>query len=283
MLAVSEIKPEPTKYDINRAKVGAYSKETQHKSKDNSKSSKLICWKCEDINCSGYNKCKFHNKECRNCKKHGHSTRSRLRKAHKKENKKHERYSHKKKTNRAELISSESTESAESEGDVTSSSSEENVRPVYRKHKPKILTIKVDDEKLIQTCKSASIKGGKRCKPTRKTNGQKGDFHTSVTINESLIHVLIDTGADVNVISKEEATAIGITWNKSKIKLRPYGSKPLKVCGKYQGPIAFGNNAIQTELFIVKNHLETLISGDTAEALGIISFHAVNSLKIFKI
>ena len=79
--------------------------------------------------------------------------------------------------------------------------------------------------------KAASIKGGKRCK-SPKVKPKRKDFHTEVTINESKVKVLIDTGADVNVISREEAISLGLVWEKCKIKLRPYGSKPLKVCGK---------------------------------------------------
>ena len=81
----------------------------------------------------------------------------------------------------------------------------------------------------------------------------------------------------MNVISEEEADSINIKWKKYKLKLRPYGSKPLKVSGKYEGPIKFGKHAVQSEIFIVKQNLEALILGDTA--LGIISFNAVNTVQ----
>ena len=75
------------------------------------------------------------------------------------------------------------------------------------------------------------------------------------------------------------AYSIEITWVKSKIKLRPYGSKPIQVCGIYQGPVKFDDNVVETEIFIVKRPLETLISGETGEDLGILSFHGVNSVQ----
>ena len=84
-------------------------------------------------------------------------------------------------------------------------------------------------------CRDAQKVGGCRHKPSQHIHKRK-DFHTQVIINNSLVNVLVDTGADVNVMSKDEAVAIGIPWNKSKIKLRPYGSKPLKVCGEFHGP-----------------------------------------------
>ena len=80
----------------------------------------------------------------------------------------------------------------------------------------------------------------------------------------------------MNVISREEASAIGMKWCKSKIKLRPYGSKPLRVCGRYTGSIMFKDNIVDTDIYIVKENLETLISGETAETLGVISLHDIN-------
>ena len=53
----------------------------------------------------------------------------------------------------------------------------------------------------------------------------------------------------------------------------------MKVCGKYTGSIEFGKNIVQSDIFIVKQNLETLISGETAEQLDIISFNAVNTVQ----
>ena len=78
-------------------------------------------------------------------------------------------------------------------------------------------------------------------------------------------------------MSQKTAKSIGVLWKKSKIKLRLYGSKPVKVCGVYDEPIKFCDICTTTEIFIVKPNLETLISGHTAKTLGIISFH-VNSI-----
>ena len=83
----------------------------------------------------------------------------------------------------------------------------------------------------------------------------------------------------MNVISKKEADSINIKWKKYKLKLWPYGCKPLNVCGKYEGPIKFGKHAVQSEIFVVKQNLEALILSETAELLGIISFSAVNTVQ----
>ena len=176
------------------------------------------------------------------------------------------------------ITSSEESDSSCDES-FSSSSDENNCNYVRSKiQNLKILTVKKLDQgdKFIQP---ALIKGEKRCKSNNINRVSKRDFHTSVEISDAPINVLIDTGADVNVISEKEADSINIKWKKYKLKLRPYGSKPLKVCGKYEGPIKFGKHAVQSEIFIVKQNLEALISGETAELLGIISFNAVNTVQ----
>ena len=145
MLAASEIKPDPIHGNINRTKSAVYSKKqkSREKSKVPNNNSKFICWKCEDNACPGYNKCKYHNKECKKCKQYGHSPKSRLCKANKKSYEKHE--SNRKKTNRTEIISSESSSNESTSN--SSSSDNENIQTIYtskKKHYPKILTLKVD-------------------------------------------------------------------------------------------------------------------------------------------
>ena len=71
---------------------------------------------------------------------------------------------------------------------------------------------------------------------------------------------------------------MGLHWKKCKTKLRPYGSKPLKVHGKSRSIIAFKDKSTISDIFVVKENLETLLSGRTAETLGIISFHTTNTL-----
>ena len=70
----------------------------------------------------------------------------------------------------------------------------------------------------------------------------------------------------------------GYIGKKCKTKLRPYGSKPLKVHGMFRGIIAFKDKSTISDIFVVKENLETLLSGRTAETLGIISFHTTNTL-----
>ena len=104
-------------------------------------------------------------------------------------------------------------------------------------------------------------------------------YYVNVYVNDNQIEMLVDTGSDVNVMSLQEASNIGITnWVKIDVKLRPYGSEPLKVCGVHHGTIGFKSTSVEAKIYIVKQPLETLLSGNTAEKLGIISFHTINMI-----
>lgn len=274
-LAASEIKKDNAKLDpnINRTKTGGSRKNQQRE-----RSNKFMCFKCEEDSCPGFNKCKFRNKTCPVCNLRGHTAKSRFCKG--KPDKKKKNFKNEKKvTNRTEALSSEasSTESEEY-------SSDDDKKTVNKLTKvlPKILTIKSTSPNLSETplnvtylpASNAARRVVGRRQQQKPCRRRKVDFHTEIIVDQSLVRFLVDTGADVNVMSRRVAKEIGITWRKSKTQLRPYGSKPLKVCGVYTGPLIYKNTEVKTEIFIVKQPLESLISGVTAEELGLISFHA---------
>ena len=123
ILAASQIKTEQT-YDVNRAKAGVYSRKFSKKNKSSNQSSSFICWKCESEKCPGYNKCKYHQKQCKRCKKFGHSPESRLCKENQHDNCKHEHKHKRSNANRTVITSSEESDSSCDES--FSSSSDEN-------------------------------------------------------------------------------------------------------------------------------------------------------------
>ena len=301
-IAASELRKEHQSYDVNRTKRSdGNNVPRKDKTKDN-----FTCWKCEEQSCPGYKDCKFHNKQCPTCSKFGHAKKSRLCKGAKSKRSKKKRPK-KKVTNRAEVLSSEESSSLES------CSSDEDQHSVNLVTKGlKVLSLKVSQTPNSSTASSLDntlslpptmydavkdapsptpqIREVKRSKPSPaarvagsrrspRKHRRKIDFHTCITIGESTIDVLVDTGADVNVISKKTATKLGIKWKKSTTKLQPYGSKSLKVCGVYTGPVGFGEKSTEAEIFIVRQDLESLLSGATAETLGIITFHAVNHVE----
>ena len=111
ILAVSQIKPEQT-YDVNRGKAGVYSRKFSKKNKSSNQSSSFICWKCESEKCLGYNKCKYHQKQCKRSKKFGHSPESRLCKENQHDNHKHEHKHKRSNANRTVITSSEESDSS---------------------------------------------------------------------------------------------------------------------------------------------------------------------------
>ena len=290
-IAASELKKDNAAH-INRTKRGPDAPKKQ-KSKG-----KFVCFKCEETTCEGFQKCPYHNKQCPVCKKYGHMEKSRFCKGEKSAPAKKSKKKKNNKANRAEVVSSTS----ESDTDESSSDLDEeehSVRAVFAK----ILAVKVEDDVTdndgVETIQSPSHDDviepvqNRRYKAARRVSGRrrkpnnrrkKIDFHTTINVGGSDIDVLVDTGADVNVMSQKTAHAIGIKWKKCRVKLQPYGSKTVKVRGVYTGPIVFGETITLAEVYIVKQPLESLLSGDTAEELGIISFHpnkayAVNTVE----
>ena len=64
----------------------------------------------------------------------------------------------------------------------------------------------------------AKRRGGCRKKHIKthefSTRKVKGDFGTSILINNTEIEVLVDTGTDVNVISHGHSLSMGLHWKK---------------------------------------------------------------------
>ena len=292
-IAASELRKDASTFDVNRTKQGKNPSEKKGKGK-------FTCFKCEEDSCPGHNKCKFHNKQCPVCHKRGHSKKSRFCKGSKppapSDTMKKKKNT---KTNRTEVASSEESSAYESSEDDDNTDDEKSVNMV--RQSLQVLTVKVAGEhhtppdlpirsfstndtyhtNNVQHAKgsrkvSARRVGGRRHAPHKR---RKIDFHTRVIVEGASIEVLVDTGADVNVMSKKTASKLGLKWSKNNTKLRPYGSKSLKVCGVYTGQIEFGDRSVEAEIFIVRLTLESLMSGITAEELGIISFHAVNRIE----
>ena len=82
-----------------------------------------------------------------------------------------------------------------------------------------------------------------------------------------------DTGADINVMPMSEAKRLNLPIQHSRMKIYPYGGKPYRVKGKYEGTTSFGDTIIPTTWYIVGKKVEPLLSGESAERLGIISFN----------
>ena len=71
-------------------------------------------------------------------------------------------------------------------------------------------------------------------------------------------------------MSLANAKYMGLPLTKTKLKIRPYGSKSIKYAGFYEGTVINGEAVSIIKMYVVDQLPETLRS--VCEALGIIKF-----------
>ena len=106
-----------------------------------------------------------------------------------------------------------------------------------------------------------------------KVNKKESKYRINVVIREQVVPVYVDTGADICIMSKANAKKLGITIRKTSMKIRPYGSCPKKCMGEFIGTIRFKDRSVNAAIYIIKENVETLLSGSVSEARGIITFN----------
>ena len=85
----------------------------------------------------------------------------------------------------------------------------------------------------------------------------------------------IDTGSDVNIIDEDMYKKIKgyVTLEKPKIKLLGYNSNtPLRTIGKFCETVEVRKQLTVATFYVVSRRSESLISAETAAALGLIKF-----------
>ena len=112
----------------------------------------------------------------------------------------------------------------------------------------------------------------KKVKHVRKSE-KTPRYEVDVVINEKVTQAFADTGADISVMSKARAKELGLPLSKARMKIKSYGSKTVHVKHCYIGTIMHGEQVVNACIYIVKQNVETLLSGRVCEALGIIKFN----------
>ena len=74
-------------------------------------------------------------------------------------------------------------------------------------------------------------------------------------------------------MSKSKATELNLPIQKSKMAIKPYGSRKMKCVGKYIGTIMYGESVSNTTIYVIDQKVETLLSGAVCEDLGIITYN----------
>ena len=77
-------------------------------------------------------------------------------------------------------------------------------------------------------------------------------------------------------MSNTNSKSLGLKLQKTKLKIRPFGSKSIKCVGQYMRSVMFGNNVANLRFFVVKKDVETPLRGRAVEELGIISLNGTD-------
>ena len=107
----------------------------------------------------------------------------------------------------------------------------------------------------------------------KKKSSKETKYEVEVIIKEHTAKAYADTGADICVMSRKKAKELNLPLQKTKMRIRPYGSKTMKCHGCYIGTIMYGNAVANVCLYVVKQDVETLLSGSVCEELGIITLN----------
>ena len=258
--------------DARRVKTpGKYSKKKA--SKDKMRKSHLPpresfsqCKTCSSSRCQGKKSCPGYNGQCFDCNEKGHFRGSAACKRPKNFRKNARRVESDSESNTSSLSSSDESESSSSSSETESFEESSSSKSSGKQSKSKG---KVSRVRRIQS---------RRVPQKRKVRriNSKPRYQVDIVINEKPCTAFADTGADICVMSYTNSKSLGLKLQKTKLKIRPFGSKSIKCVGQYTGSVMFGNNVANLRFFVVKKDVETLLSGRASEELGIISFNGAD-------
>ncbi|XP_062701896.1 uncharacterized protein LOC134285333 [Aedes albopictus] len=116
-----------------------------------------------------------------------------------------------------------------------------------------------------------------------------GKRRVTGTVGGVNVWFVVDTGADEDVLSKDDwkmlkrtgFAAYGVRKGSNKV-FQAYGSqKPLTVLGEVEAEIKIGSKSCITTLHVIQNGKCSLLSGKSAEMLGVVKFlHALSSVEL---
>ena len=98
---------------------------------------------------------------------------------------------------------------------------------------------------------------------------------------ETTVHLLIDTGAGINLI--DEITYKSLKPNPPPLKhttmrIKPYGSPALTTAGKFKADISHKSRKVRAKFFVVKGADGNLMSRKLAEDLGVVLITSINNV-----
>ena len=262
--------------NVARLKPKRYSRKFDRKSRSGNGSAKVKCDTCSNPRCKGDKSCPGKTITCHDCDKKGHYKGARACE----KNKKPARRAKKK-------AKSDSDSSSDSDTDASDSSDAKTRRVTHDS-----LTKGTDASNLNANQSSDSdtgsepvarqarrrqlicrIKGGVRKAEKKKSRSPKSRYEMQVVINGHKTEAYADTGADLCVMSLKTAKRLKLPLSKTKMQIRPYGSKAKPCKGLYVGTVMYEDQVTNAKFYILNDNVETLLSGKVCEDLGIIKLN----------
>ena len=107
--------------------------------------------------------------------------------------------------------------------------------------------------------------------------------YTKLKINNRNVKFTVDTGSSINIIDQQTFEQLGhYTLSKTNIKAYAFNSNvPVKMNGKFTTIVESRRKITVTTIYVTKENGGCLLSGSTAEELGLISLH-LNAVQITK-
>ena len=251
-----QIKQEQDPASISRiGKPGRYSrkwdntpKPSNNKPTQQSSSDRKACTTCSNKNCRGGKNCVSHDRECFDCGKTGHFRGSAACSS------KTSRSSRRVRTKPPSDDSSSSEQSIPESSDESSDAGATGKTRRVKRHVTRIRRMRRKTKHVRRAAKTPR-------------------YEVEVLVNGETTKAFADTGADIPVMSRSRAKKLGLKLSKTRMKIKPYGSKAVNCKHCYIGTIMHGDHVVNACVYVVKQEVEFLLSGRICEELGIIEFN----------
>ena len=95
-----------------------------------------------------------------------------------------------------------------------------------------------------------------RCRRSGSNHPQKKRlrYEVPILIKEKVVDMYADTGADVSVMSHKLSKELELPLVKTKMRIKPYGTKKrIRCVGYYVGPIMYGNTVANVGIYVVND------------------------------
>ena len=233
----------------------------------------------QQVFCKGGKHCKGLNITCFACSEKGHFQGAEVCKKKSVRKKTPSKSSRRLKEN-TDSGSTSQSEASSSESENEDSNNNKSTRRVLSRGRKCYITAcrrvgrspeKKSDKKWIKMQKSRKHSSDVRMAQQRK-KPKALKYEVEVVINGHKVKGFADTGAEVNIMSTDTAKRLRLPLRKTRMRIRPYGSRSMRCRGCYTGTVMYDAAVTNVKIYVIDKPVETLLSGPACEQLGIIRF-----------